>query len=324
MNFHDSFPARLAASCLVAGLTTLAADGLSAQDYPFKPIRILTSEPGSGSDVVARLLAQGLTASVGQQVVVDNRGVLSAELTAKSAPDGYTLLLNGPFIWLMPFMRSNPPYDPLRDLAPVTLAVTAANILAVHPSLPVDSVQSLIALAKARPGQLNYGSSALGGTPHLAGELFKAMAGVDIVRVPYKGIAQAVTGLLGGEIALMFPTAGSARPHVNSGRLKALAITSAQPSPLFPGLPTVNASGLPGYESSTFTGVFAPAKTPAAVIFRLNQEMVRILQSPASKDRFAAGGLEVVGSTAEQFGAVVKADMTRMGKVIRDAGIRSE
>lgn len=309
-------------SMLLAGMLSLCE--ASAQDYPVKALRILTTEPASGSDVVARLLAQGMTASMGQQVVVENRGAISAEIVAKAPPDGYTLLLNGPFIWLAPFMRTKPPYDPARDLAPITLAVTAANILVVHPSLPVDSVKALIALAKARPGKINYGSSALGGTPHLAGELFKSMAGIDIVRVPYKGIAQAVTGLIGGEIVLMFPTAGSAKPHVNSGRLKALAITSAQPSPLFPGLVTVNASGLPGYESTTMTGVFAPGKTPAAIINRLNQEMVRILNSPAAKERFASGGLEVAGSSAEQFGAMVKADMSRMGKVIRDAGIRSD
>ena len=315
---------RLIVQTPVMGLAMLAAGGAAAQDYPSKAIRIMTTEAGSGSDVAARLLAQGLTAALGQQVLVDNRGVLSAEIAAKAAPDGYTLLLNGPFIWLMPFMRSTPPYDPVRDLAPVTLAVTAANILVVHPPLPVNSVKSLIALAKARPGRINYGSSAAGGTPHLAGELFKSMAGIDIVRIPYKGMGQAVTGLIGGEIALMFPTAGSARPHVNSGRLKALAIISAQPSALFPGLATVSASGVPGYESSTLTGVFAPAKTPAAMINRLNQEMVRILQSQVAKERFAAGGLEVVGSSAEQFSAVVKADMARMGKVIRDAGIRTE
>lgn len=309
-------------SCVLCACLSIAAQPAGSQDYPGKPIRVLTTDAGSQSDMISRMIGQAIAGPLGQPVIIDNRGLISAEAAAKAPPDGYTLLINGPFIWLTPFLRSNVSYDPIRDFAPITLAATGLNILVVHPSLPVDSVKALIAFARARPGQLNYGSAAVGGTPHLAAELFRSMTQVDIVRVPYKSLPQAATGLLSGEIHLMFPTAGSAVPHVTARRLKALAITSAQRSPLFPDLPTVAASGVPGYESTSIAGVFAPGKTPVAIINRLNQEIVRALQRVELRERFAAGGIEVVGSSPQQFEAAVKADMVRMGKVIRDAGIR--
>ncbi len=316
---------RITISALCAGIAIGSfAPPASAQAYPTKPIRILTTEAGGQSDVVSRLIAQGITGPLGQQILVDNRGVLAAEAAVKSPPDGYTLLLNGPFIWLAPLMRRTTTYDPARDLSPIMLAVTAANFVVVPVSLPVNNIRELIALAKAQPGKLNYATAASGGTPHLAGELFKIMAGVDITRVPYKGIPQGFNDLLAGRIDVMFPTAGSATPHVKTGKIKALAITSAQPSALFPGIVTVSDSGLPGYESGTMTGVFAPGKTPEPIIRRLNQEMVRVMSRPEIKERFAAGGLEVVASSPEGFATAVRSDMARMGKVIKDAGIESD
>ena len=296
--------------------------------YPNKPIRIVAPEAGGGTDFAARLIAQGLSSSLGQQVIVDNRGgaggAIAIGIVAKAPADGYTLLCFATNFWLLPFLQDNVSYDPVRDFLPVTLAVTSPNILVVHPSVAADSVKELIALARARPGQLNYGSGATGGTPHLAAELFKAMARVNVARISYKGTASALTGLLGGEVQLMFPTIVSVMPHVKSGRLRALAITTAQPSPVAPDLPTVAASGLPGYESISINSVFAPANTPAAVINRLNQAIVQVLRGPEVKERFLNAGTETVGSTPAQLAATMKSDMARMGRLIKEAGIRAE
>lgn len=319
---------RLVMWTLSAGVAVLGAGGLSAQNYPNKPIRIVAAAPGGTGDFVARLVGQGLTARLGQQVIVENRGagggIIAAQTVAQAAPDGYTLLSYGPTIWLLPFLRSSLPYDPVRDFSPVTSLVTAPNLLVVHPSLPVKSVSELIALAKGRPGELNYGSGATGATPHLAAELFKAMAGVDIVRINYKGTGQALNDLIAGQVQLMFSSAAAGLAHVKSGRLRALAVTSAQPSALFPGMPTVAAAGLPGYESASIFAVFAPAKTPAALIRRLNQEIVRVLNGADVKEKLFNAGVEVVGSSPEEFAATMKSEMARWGKVIRDAGIRPD
>ena len=309
------------AEMVAIGLMVLASGVVSGQNYPSRPIRIFASEAGGGTDLAARLIAPGLTAGLGQSIVIENRNALIAtETVAKSPPDGYALLLNGPAVWLTQFMRDNVTWDPLRDLAPITLAVSSPSVLVVHPSLPVKSVRELIALAKARPGELNYGTGPAGGPPHLAGELFKAMAGVNIVVIPYRGTGPALNALIGGQVQLMFPSAGGALQHVRSGRLRALAITSARPSTLIPGLPTV-ATGLPGYESIGIFGVFAPANTPGAIINRLNQEIVRALNQADVKEKFLNAGTETVGSTPEQLTAAIKAEMATMGKVIRDNGI---
>ncbi len=303
-----------------------AAACARGQEYPHKPIHIVTSEPGGGNDFAARIIAQGLTAGMGQQVIVDNRGgasgAIAGDLVAKSPPDGYMLLLYGSNIWLLPFLRDGVPYDPARDLAPITLAVRAPNILVVHPALPVKSTQELIALARKRPGSLNYGTGAVGSSSQIATELFKAMGKLNIVQIPYKGNGIALNALIAGEVQLAFATAGSVAAHIKSGRLRALAVTSPQPSPLLPGLPTVASAGLPGYEATSIVGLFAPAKTPEAVIARLNQETVRVLNSAELKERFLKSGVETVGSTPEEFGAVVRSEMARLGKVIRDANIR--
>ena len=311
---------RFAAWMLSVGLMVSGAGVVSSQNYPNKPIRIVTSEPGGGNDIVARLVAEGLTASLGQRVIVDNRGIIAAEIAAKATPDGYTLLIYGSNIWLMQYLRDNVPWDPLRDFAPLTVAVNLPNILVVHPSLPVKSVKELVELAKAKPGELNYAAGTIGVSPHLAAELFKALAGVNIVRVPYKGGGPALNGLIGGEVHLMFPNAGSVMPHIKSGRVRALAVSTAQPSALAPGLPTVAAS-VPGYETGAVICVFAPARTPAAIVDLLNREIVRVLNGAVVKERLFNSGSEVVANSPSEFAAFIKSDMARMGKVIRDAGI---
>lgn len=305
-------------ACCSAGITP-------AQSYPHKPVRIITSEVGGGADFQARLIGHGISAALGQQVIIENRGggVIPGNNVAKALPDGYTLLYTGSAHWLLPFMRDNVPYDPVKDFAPVTLPVRAPNLLVVHPSVAAQSVKELIALAKAKPGALNYGSGAPGSSSHLAPELFKALAGVDIVRVPYKGTGPAINDLLGGQLQMMFSNASSVTPHVKAGRLRALGVSSAQPSALAPGVPTVSA-GLPGFESVSNLGIFAPARTPTAVIRRINEEVVRYLETADAKERMLNAGVETVASTPEHLAAVVKSEMARMGKIIRSVGIRAD
>ncbi len=315
-------------SQLIAGTVTLFLMGtVGAQTFPSKPIRILTSEPGGGTDFVARMVAQGLTESLGQQVVVENRGggsgFIAGEALAKAAPDGHTLLAYGSTIWIVPLMRASAPFDPLRDFQAVSLTDRAPNVLTVHPALPVHSVAELLRLAKARPGELNYARAAAGGPPHLSAELFRALAGVQLTGVPYKGGGPAVIGLLGGQVHLMFATAASITPHVKSGKARALAVTSAAPSALFPGVPTV-ASSLPGFEATALNGVFAPAGTPAAIVDRLSSGIAQFLNRAEIRERFLATGVETVGSTPAQFAATVRSEVAKWGKLIRDVGIRDE
>ena len=296
--------------------------GVSAQDFPAKPVRIVTSPAGGSADFVARLVAQGISGPLGQQVLVDNRpSIVIAEAVAKAPPDGYTLVLVGNSFFVGSLLQPMP-YDSISDFSPVTLTNRAPNILVVHPALPVRSVKELIALAKARPGELHYTSGVTGSSAHLGAELFNAMAHVRTVRVNYKGAGLAVTSLIAGEVQLTFGAA-DVLPHVKSGRLRALAVTSLEPTELVPGLPTV-AAALPGYESVQRQGILAPAKTPAAIINRLNQEMVRVLNTKEVKDKFFNAGVEAVGSSPEQFTATLKSELARMGKVIQDAGIKVE
>ena len=315
---------RFIAGMFSAGLMVLGAGVASGQDYPNKPIRIVTTPPGGGSDIVARIVAQGISGPLGQQVVVDNRasGIVAGDFVSKSPPDGYILLVWANAFVVGPLLLQKVPYDPVRDFSPVILAAQTPNILVVHPSLPVKSVQELIALAKARPGELNYSAGSTGGTTHLAAELFKSMAGVDMVNIPYKSTAMETADLIGGYVQLTFATGASVAPLIKAGRLRAVAVTSAQPSTLFPGLPTVAASGLPGFESVTFLGLWAAARTPAPIINRLNQETARFVNTQEAKERFTSSGLEAVGSTPEQFAATIKSEVAKMGKVIKDAGIK--
>jgi tripartite-type tricarboxylate transporter receptor subunit TctC len=315
---------RWAAGLAVAVLIT-ASGAAIGQPYPTKAIRIVTAPAGAGNDFVARVLANGLTGGLGQQLVVDNRpAAIVGELVAKAPPDGYTLLAIGSVLWLTPLLQDNVGYDPIRDFAPVSLTARSVNLLVVHPSVPATSVKELIALAKARPGQLNYATGGTGSSNHFAAELFNAMARVKIVRISYKGSGPAVNDMISGQVHVMFPTTAAALPHVKSGRLRALAVTSLQPSPLAPGLPTVADSGLPGYESIVIYGLFAPARTPAPVIDRLHAAIVQFRQSGGASDKLLPAGVEVVGSAPAELAAAMKSEMTRIGKLIKDANLRAQ
>ena len=314
-------------ACGTLGVILIGAGIAHSQDFPSKPIRIVTIEVGGGNDTIARLIAQGLSGQLGQSVIVENRGgasgIIAGETVVKAAPDGYTLLSISGSMWTLPFMQSVP-YDPAKDLSPVSLAVSSPNILVVNPDLPSKSVRELIALARAKPGTLNYSTAGSGSSGHLSAELFKAMAGVDIVRVSYKGGAAAMTDLVGGRVQLSFTSAASASSFVKTGKLRALAVTSVKPSELAPGLPPIASEGLPGYELISTYGVFAPAKTPATVISRLNQGIVKSLQTADLKEKFFKTGAEIVASSPQAFAAVIQSDMSKLGKLIRDAGIKSD
>lgn len=309
------------APCLVTG-----CGAVQAQTFPSKVVRIVTGGSGSNGDFASRLLAQGLTQALGQQVIVENRpsGIILGDVVAKAPADGHTLLLTGSSFWLAPLLQNNVPWDPVRDFAPISLAASSPNLVVVHPSLPVKSIRELAALAKARPGELNYASGTTGSMPHLAAELFKQMARVNIVRINYKGIGLAMTDTIGGQMQLMFPNAGGAAPHVKSGRLRALAVTTAQPTPLFPGVPTVASAGLAGYEVATLNGIFAPARTPQTVIDRLQQEFAKQLGLPEIREKFQATGVDTIGSGPDQLAAAVKREINLFGKLMRDAGVRAE
>jgi tripartite-type tricarboxylate transporter receptor subunit TctC len=306
------------------GLIVLGAAEVAAQTYPGKPVRIITAAAGGSSDFLARIIAQGITDGLGQPVLVDNRtNLLAVEAVVKAAPDGYTLLCSSETMWIRTLL-DKVTYDAVGDFLPISQVTREVGVVAVHPSLPVKSVKELIALAKARPGALNYGSGPRASGSHLAGALLVSMAGIDVVHVPFKGTAQSVTALMGGEVQLMVHNPAAVMSHVKSGRLRALAVTSAEPSALVPGLPAVAATGLPGYEAISMAGLFAPAKTPAAVINRLHQELARLAGRQDVKERLFNAGVEAVSSSPEQFATAIKADIARLAKVIKDAGIKAE
>lgn len=305
---------------------TLCGSSPFAQTFPTAPIRIYTSAIGGGVDIVARIIADDIAPRLGQPVIVENRGgsaSIAAQIVAKSAPDGHTLLFYGSPIWLLPLLQKTP-YDPIRDFAPITLAASSPNILVVHPVLPVQSIKDLIALAKAHPGMLNYAAGVAGSSAHLAAELFKSMARVDIVRISYKGSPPALTAVVAGEAQVMFAVASGVPGHVKAGRLKALAVTSARPSPLAPGLPTIAQQGLPGYEAILDLGVYAPVATPAVLIDQLNREIARTLATSAVKEKLFRIGFEAVGSPASGLLSGVKADTAKWGKLIKETGIRAD
>ncbi len=299
------------------------------QAYPGKPIRLIVAQSAGGNaDIVARAVGQKLGAALGQQLVIDNRGggggIIAAEMVVKAPPDGYTLLLVSSAFGVMPSLHKKLPYDPLKDLAPITLVVSAPNILLVHPAQPVKSVRELIAYANANPGKINFGSSGNGGSTHLAGELFKMMAGVEIVHVPYKGAAAALVDLIAGNVQMMFASLPSAIAHVRAGRLRALAVTGAKRSAALPELPTVAETGLPDFETSAWQGIFAPAATPRAIITRLNREVARAVSLPDLKDRLTTEGAEPVANTPEEFAAYLKRELAKWAKVVKAAGIRAD
>jgi tripartite-type tricarboxylate transporter receptor subunit TctC len=305
-------------------MVTLAR-AANGQDYPTHPIRFVTAAVGGGIDFNARLLAQGLTERLKQQVVVDNRGGTSiAEQTvAKGMPDGYTLLVHNNTVWVSPLLGPVP-YEHEKELAPITLLSRSPNILVVHPSLQVNTVKELVDRARAAPGEIDYASGPVGAANHLAAELFNALAGVKLVRIGYKGGGPALNDVLAGQVKVMFATTGSVSGHVKSGKLKGLAVTSAQPSPLAPGLPTVAASGVPGYAAEAIYGFWAPARTPPAILALLNREAVAMLNTPEVKQRFFNSGVESVGTTPQEFAAAIKSESRHLGAVIKKAGLRGQ
>lgn len=305
----------------------MAAAAVSAQDYPSRPIRfVVANSPGGGLDITARTVSPRLSSALGQQIVIDNRpgaaGSLAAEITAKSAPDGYTLLMGAiGNLAVNVSLYKGLDYDPLKDLAPITFAVSGSNVLVVNLTVPAKTVQELIAVARAQPGKLTYGSSGSGNAGHLAGELFKSMAKVDMVHVPYKGGAPAMIDLIAGQIQLIFSSPPTAVPQVKAGKIRALAVTTAKRSAILPELPTIAESGLPGFEADNWYGIVAAARTPRAIIGRLNAEFVRILSKPEVREVLLRQGLEVAPGTPEAFGAYMKSEYVKWARVIADAGL---
>ena len=312
-------------ACAVLAPAVLLAGAAHAQDYPSKPIRVIV---GPGPDVLARIVGQKLTDAWGQQVVVDQRpgagGIIAAESVAKSAPDGYTLLLSTGTYTTIPSLYAKVPYDFVKDLQPVTLLATLPFLLVAHPSLPAQNVQELVQLARARPGQLNYASSGNGTTAHLAGEMLKSMAKINIVHVPYKGTVPGVIDLVAGQVHVMFAIIQSSLPYVQAGRLRALGVSASKRSSSAPAVPTIAESGVPGYEFISWNGIHAPAATSKAVTAKLNAELLKVIAAPDVKERMSGLGMEVAGGTPEEFGALVKSDIAKWAKVIRDAGIKMQ
>ena len=313
------------ATAALCGTATLAC--AQSDRYPTRPIRFIAANaPGGGLDITARAITPKLTAVLGQQVIVDNRagaaGSVASEIVAKSAPDGYTIMVGSiGGLAVNPHLYKGLGYDPLRDLAAITWAVSGSNVLVVHPSVPAKSVQDLIALAKAQPGKLSYGSSGAGNAGHLAGELFNGMAGTKMVHIPYKGGAPAMIDLLAGQIHLIFSSAPTAVPQVKNGKIRGLAVTTSKRSVVLPDLPTVSEAGLPGFEADNWYGVVTTMKTPRPIIDRLNAEIVRALHAPDVRKLLLTQGLEVRTSTPQEFGDYIKSEYGKWGKVIRTAGI---
>jgi len=307
--------------------TVVFAATAQPQDYPAKPIRVVVPfPPGGGTDLMARTVVQKLGESLGATIVIDNRGgaggTIGTELVAKSPPDGYVLLVVSASHAINPGLYRKLPYDSVRDFTPVTMLTSGPGLLVVHPSVPVRTVKEFIALARSRPGQLNYASAGIGTPPHLAGELFKTLAGVDIVHVPYKGNGPAYTDLIGGHVSVMFPTIPTAIPHVRTGKLRALAVTTRQRTAITPELPTISESGVPGYDVSSWYGLLAPAGTPAATVARLQREIVKVLRLPDISEKLMAQGLDLVGNTPEEFAAILKSEIAKWAKVVTASGAR--
>ncbi len=306
----------------------LAAASAQAQIWPAKPVRfIVPFPPGGGTDVLVRTIAPKFSEGLGQQVVVDNRsgagGMIGVELAAKSPPDGYTLVLSTPGpVSINPNLYARMAYDPVKDLAPVTLAGDIFNVLIVHPALPAQSVKTLIALARARPGELNYGSSGTGAADHLAAELFQTMTKTRMVHIPYKGGPLAIVDLISGNLQLMFSTVPTAIGLIKGGKVRAMAITNSNRFPLMPELPTVAEAGIPGFAVNNWCGVFVAAGTPADVIARLNAELVKALSMPDLKKRLLDNGIGALSNTPEQFAAYIRAETAKWAKVIKDANVK--
>jgi tripartite-type tricarboxylate transporter receptor subunit TctC len=314
---------------LCATLAAAGTQGSLAQTYPARPVRIIAaSAPGGTSDILARMLAQKLTEAFKQQVVVDNRagasGILGTDAVAKAPPDGHTLLLIQPSLTINPSMFAKLPYDTVNDLAPVINVVDVAQCVSVHPSVPAKNVKELIALAKAKPGTLVSGTPGAGTHPHLTAELFQQMAGIKIQQVVYKGVTPALIAVMSGEVAIAFSAVPSVLPYIKSGKLRALGVTTAKPLASLPGVPTLSSSALPGFESTQWFGILAPAGTPRAVIDLLHQTISRISSSPDIKERMSGMGMTPINSTPEQFAALIKTELQTWAKVIKTAGIKPQ
>jgi len=311
-------------------VTLLSLPAVFAQGvYPDRPIRLIVSyPPGGGTDVTARQIVPLLSERLGKQIVIDNRSgagsTLGTNLVAKAAPDGYTLLMSDTTFGIVPGLYQKVPYDGLRDFAPITQVTSVPNALVVHPSLPVNSVKDLVALAKANPGALNFGSGGVGTPVHMAAELLQLQANIKMVHIPYKGAGPAFSDLIGGHFQLMFPTMQSAVPHIKSGRLRLLAVTTERRAVAFPDTPTMEEGGVRGVVTVAWFGLHAPARTPRAIIDRLHAEGVKVVQEPSVKERFLAEAAEPVGSSPEQFGKFVANEISKWTHVVKTAGIRAE
>jgi tripartite-type tricarboxylate transporter receptor subunit TctC len=320
----------LVCALFAAACSPLAAIAAAGEAFPARPVRVIAPfPPGSGVDIVARAVATSLTTMWRQSVIVENRpgagGTIAGELVAKGNADGYTLMLGN--VSTLAIARGLYPklgYDPLRDFAPITLITTSENVIVVHPSVPADSVKSLIAHAKAKPGQLNYGSAGSGTTTHLGGAMFCAMAGVTMTHVPYKGSGPALADLLAGQLHVMFSSVPTALPHIRTGRLRPLAVTRLARSTLLPELPTVHEAGIPNFEISRWQGLVAPAATPRAIVMKVNGDVRAALAAPDLRGRLTAQSLEPVGNSPEEFGAYIKAEAAKWAKVVKATGAKPE
>jgi len=316
--------------CVVLGVSIGAVAPASSQNLADRPVRVVVPfAPGGSTDIVARITAQKLTERLKTPVVIDNRGGgggnIGSDLVAKAPPDGHTLLIGTVgSLTINPSLYKRMPYDPARDLTPIAYFGSTPNILVVHPSLPVKTVRELITLARSKPGQLNYASAGIGGSVHLAAELFESMAKVEMVHVPYKGSGPALIDLLGGQTQLMFSTMPPALPHVKSGRLRALGMTGARRSPLVPDLPTIAESGLSGYEITQWWGLLGPAGMPGPIVTRLNSEVNGMLQQADVKERFAAEGADTAPNTPQWFASFMKTETAKWGKVVAASGATAD
>jgi len=322
--------AAAARTAFFAVLALASIGAVGAQTYPAKPVRLIVPfAPGGGTDILARILCQRLTEAMGQPFIVENRGgaggIIGAELAAKSPADGYTLLLGSPgSLAINPALLPRMNYDSLRDFAPITLATISAFTLVIHPSLPVKSVKDLVALARAKSGQLNYGSGGNGSVAHFSVEQFKALAGINIVHVPYKGSAPSLTDLVAGQLQMTIENMPVTLPHVRSGRLRMLAVGTKTRSAFVPDLPTISEAGVPGYESSTAFGVLAPAKTSPAIVALLNTELVKALRSPDTREKLTGLTMEPVGGTPEQYSTHIKEELAKYARIVKAAGIKAD
>lgn len=306
------------------------AGAVNAAAYPDKPVRMLVGfAPGGGTDTTARTIGIPLAEALGQQIIVDNRpgaaGNIAADITAHAVPDGYTILMGTiAALAINPSLYQKLPFDPLKDFEPISLVVSSMNVLVVHPSVAAKSVKELIALAKAQPNKLSYGSSGVGGAGHLAGVLFDQLAGTKMTHVPYKGGAPAMIALVSGEVNLVFATAETAVPQVKANKIRALGVTTAKRSALVPDLPTIAEAGLPGYEANNWYGLVAPAKTPPAIVERLNREVVKVLNMPNVKEQLFRSGLDASPSTPKEFSAYIKSEIAKWAKVVKASGAKAE